>query len=126
VTARSAISGFTIIEIAVVLVIMAGIAALALPNLIRLYDAVTERATLDELVSAARSASVYAYSTGRQLKMVEYLEQQVDLPEGWHVSAQSPILIGANGICRGGRLFIVAPSRSLALNLTPPFCQPEA
>lgn len=121
----SAASGFTIIEITVVLVIMTAIAAIAVPNLTRLYDAFTERKTLDEVLTAVRSASVHAFATGRRLQLADYVKQQVQLPAGWAVSAEKAIVVESNGVCRGGRLFVVAPHRQLSLNLKPPFCQPE-
>lgn len=118
-------AGFTLIEIVVVLAIMAGVGALAMANLTRLYQSVNERATLDELRVAIRSASVHAYATGQQLTLHEYLGQQVGLPEGWHFGADQPIVITANGMCRGGRLFVATPRRSLELQLAPPFCEPQ-
>lgn len=122
---RPAAAGFTLIEITVVLVIMAGIAALALPNLNRLYDSVVERSAYDELIRAVRSASVHAYASRQGFELVAHLRQQQAIPDGWNVNAERPIEVGANGVCRGGRLFIVAPDRSRTLNLQPPFCQPE-
>lgn len=121
----SAVSGFTIIEITVVLVIMTAIAAIAVPNLTRLYDAFTERKTLDEVFTAVRAASVHAFATGERLQLTDYVEQQVQLPAGWAISAEKPIVVESNGVCRGGRLFVVAPHQSLSLSLKPPFCQPE-
>jgi len=114
--------GFTIIEITVVLVIFSVLAAIALPNLNRLYDAYINRVLVDEIIDVAESASIYAYGQGKTIELKRFVEERVELPSGWAFVQNKAITISAIGVCSGGQLQIASPDKLVTLQLTPPFC----
>lgn len=117
--------GFTLLEIMIVLLILGGIAALVIPNFTRFYDTLVYRTTLDELLSAARDASTYAYLSGESLDLVMFIESRVDLKNGWTVYVDNEITVSASGVCEGGVLHIVSPRKTENFELIPPFCTVE-
>ena len=133
--------------------VLAGLAlALALPNLDRLYGA-TARATerdriLDRIAVLGREAAAngQAYVLTNSVSSEDPQDPQeedqpapppdfaaypspdfvvypLDLPQGWQVRVDEPILARATGVCLGGVVTLLhedsAPRR---ITLTPPFC----
>ena len=140
---RRAPRGFTLLELLVVLV-LAGLAlALALPNLDRLYGAAaraTERSRiLDQIAALGREA----FASGRAYALANpaptagtraaqqppaplppgFAPYPLELPEGWQVRVDEPILARATGVCLGGAVTLAhEDSRPERIILAPPFC----
>ncbi|MEP5766265.1 MAG: type II secretion system protein [Halieaceae bacterium] len=125
-------SGFTILELLVVLTLMAAMTGLALPQLARLYDsgqrAFERRELLDAI--AALPYSAYQQQQGFTLTALPGQAQAVplDLPAGWSMKAgaEQGIRYRSNGVCDGGRLQLTRDDQVEEFNLTPPLCSPFA
>ena len=127
-------SGFTLLELVVVLTLVSLMTMMAVPNLQRLYGAAartTERnAILDQLANLGRHALLQrraylivgsgapdamqklspAADPGDQgapdhvLPFEHHEPYRMDLPDGWTLHLPAPILVRANGVCLGGEI----------------------
>lgn len=132
-------TGFTLLEMLVVLVLAGALVALAFPNLKGLYGSVarnTERAhILDQLAALGRDAIAYrlAYFLPDPAREdnglgaawgAEFQPYPLDLPEGWRLRVDAPVHVRANGVCLGGAVTLlhddVPPTR---LTLEAPLCR---
>ena len=154
-------SGFTLLELVVVLALLALVAGLAVPNLERLYAGAvrsTERAyILDQLASLGRRAMQRgrAYvvvgsgdasratageaddpgtprrrATGFALPPAARPDRApdvIDVPEGWEISFDDPLVVRANGVCLGTELTLRHLGEvDVRIRLEPPFCRVAA
>ncbi len=117
-------SGFTLVEVLVVLVIVGLVASLTTPAFPRLYESYVRRQLVDQVSGSISSAAIRSYSTGESIELVPFLERQVELPSGWELRSEAPIIVDSTGVCFGGDLYLVSPQRVHAFHLTPPFCGP--
>ncbi len=143
---RPGTSGFTLLELLFVLLLMAMIAAVAAPNLGRLYTSVqgkTERDTiLDQFAGLGRTAlrhgRTYVVSSGLSSPESGASSEPrtaappdsntdpypIDLPRGWSMELSQPLLIKANGVCLGAGLTLRHEGRvDIRLALEPPYCR---
>ena len=163
--------GFTLLEMVVVLLLLALVAGLAVPNLERLYAAAvrsTERAyILDQFASLGRRAMVRGQAfvvvgsddappadsgrpsgprfnsagpngagagrlRGSGLALApaagpDHAPQVIDLPEGWELSFDEPLVVRANGVCLGAELTLRHRGEvEVRVRLEPPFCRVDA
>ena len=116
-------SGFTLLELLVVMVIMGLVASLTVPAFPRLYDAYVRRQLVDQVSRSIGSAALYSYSTGEPVELVPFIEQRLELPENWQLRSQDPIVIDATGVCFGGDLYLISPEQVQEFHLIPPFCR---
>ena len=108
--------GFTLVEVMVVLALLALLAGLAAPNLLRLYDGferATERARILDQVAGLGERAMLA---GEGLVLLgsdpsddgdvpgrfsHYRRLRADVPQGWWVAVAPPLVVHANGACLG-------------------------
>ena len=127
--------GFTLIEMTVVLVILGMVTALALPNLVNLYQSIERRTSFDAAFSSfnalGRAANqqkggfVLSAPGGR----LEITDQSIALafPENWRVELSGPVRFLSNGACLGGDIRIIEDQELLHhQSLEKPFCRLEA
>jgi len=127
--------GFTLIEMTVVLVILGMVTALAIPNLVNLYQSVERRTSFDAAFSSfnalGRAANqqkggfVLSAPGGR----LEITDQSIALafPENWRVELSGPVRFLSNGACLGGDIRIIEDQELLHhQSLEKPFCRLEA
>lgn len=141
-----AAGGFTLLEMLVVLTVVAAIAAIAAPNMGRLYAVVgakTERnyildqfAGLGPMAMRDRQAYVVLSSAPHESQVsnapqvaadlplgVSAKPFDVDLPEGWSIQLDHPLVISANGVCLGANLALHREGRiESQVTLEPPYC----
>lgn len=139
--------GFTLLEFLVVLLLMALIAAVAAPNLGRLFASIqgkTERDyILDQFAGLGRTAlrrgRAYVVSSDRPSKPQSgtSTERQtvapldhgadpytIDLPTGWSMELSRPLLVKTNGVCLGAGLTLRHEDKvDIHLALEPPYCR---
>mgnify|MGYP000518699110 FL=1 len=127
--------GFTLIEMTVVLVILGMVTALAIPNLVNLYQSVERRTSFDAAFSSfnalGRAANqqkggfVLSAPGGR----LETTDQSIALafPENWRVELGGPVRFLSNGACLGGDIRIIEDQELVhQQSLEQPFCRLEA
>lgn len=137
-------AGFTLIELMVVLALLSLLTLLAAPNLQRLYDSVTLRSErsliLDQFAAIGREAMLRskAYmvlgTTGDLPRAVDAPPQTgefepfpLQLPEGWSVRLDRPLLVRENGVCLGADVTLLHRDETAAsLTLEAPFCRVDA
>ena len=133
-------TGFSLLELLVVLALVSLVGALALPNLMGLYDSAT-RATerdqiLDQLAGIGREAVLkghgYAvYGTASGLPPSDAPNTGVQayplvVPEGWQVELDRPLRVRPNGVCLGATVTLSHPDAApVEVALVPPYCRVE-
>ena len=130
--------GFTLLELLVVLALLALATAIAMPNLERLYAAAT-RATerdyvLDQVAALGRQAvldgrayvafgNAPSVDPSEAARFAEYETYVVDVPEGWRLQFDQPLVVLANGVCLGGALTLSRQGEeTVRVELVPPYC----
>ena len=141
-----ATGGFTLLEMLIVLSLVAIIAAIAAPNMERLYSGIgtkTDREyILDQfadlglkamhdrqayvvLSSAPHESQVLTAPQGATEQSIAVAAKplEVDLPEGWTIRFDQPLLISASGVCLGANLALHREGTIEAqVTLEPPYC----
>ena len=135
-------SGFTLIEVVVVLALIAALMAIAFPQFVRLYararvaferqDLERQLTELPEKVRSAGRPGVLADpatapdapSDAPQPLEGTPMALRLDPPDGWTVSVPNPIRYHFNGVCDGGEVTLALPPLSLRYVLAPPLCRP--
>ena len=162
--APGAQTGFTLLELVVVLALLALVAGLAIPNLERLYAGAvrsTERAyILDQFAGLGRRAmqrgrafvvvgsgdasrpaageaddpgparrrpAGFALPPAARADRADRAANGIDVPDGWEVSFDEPLVVRANGVCLGAELTLRhLGAVDVRVRLEPPFCRVAA
>ena len=118
--------------------------AIAMPNLERLYVSATRASERDYVLDQVAALGREAMLNGRAyvvfgnapppgpdeaIRYADYETYPVDVPEGWRLQLERPLVVLANGVCLGGALALsherdeAAPVR---VELAPPYCRVDA
>ena len=131
--------GYTLLEIMVVLALLGLATAIAMPNLERLYVAATRASeqdrVLDQIAALGREAAlrgrgyvvfgnVAPPAPVEAARYADYETYVVDVPEGWRLELDSPLVALANGVCLGGALTLSHEEvAAVRVELAPPYCR---
>lgn len=132
-------AGFTLLELTVVLALLGLLTALAVPNLQRLFASVStsteRRHILDQFEALGREALANgrAYVVFSEVpdadtaaSYADFEFRPIDLPDAWRFRLDRPLLVRANGFCRGGELTLIHEDAPvLRATLAPPYCRVE-
>lgn len=146
-SSAQAAGGFTLIEMLFVLFLVATITALVAPNTERLYASIAGKTDreyiLDQFAGLGRMAlrhgQAYVVSppgtNGPEAEassaapaapplLADAKPYVIDLPEGWTIDLDRPLVVGANGVCFGATLTLRHEGRIEArLALEAPYCR---
>lgn len=139
---RSRRGGFTLLELLIVLALLGLATAVAFPNLERLYVAATRTSerdhVLDQVAALGREAmlrgrayvvfgNARAPGADEAARYAEYETYVVDVPDGWRLELDRPLVVRANGVCLGGALTLSHPEEeAVRVELAPPYCRVDA
>jgi len=146
---RMALAGFTLLELLIVLAIMAGLVAIAVPQFSQLYNRVRasfDRADLEQqllqlpqlvrqrgrsgvLLDPNQPSAPGDAAAGIEPEGSGGFDQweplRVDLPAGWAMRVPKPVFYRFTGACSGGEVDFLLPPALLRYKLTPPLCRPQ-
>ena len=144
---RLLVLGYTLIELLVVLLIFSLLAGLVVPRLKTMYDSLQIAYEREEVLAQLGSLNYLAFQNSREFKLTSYPQltdeeeeesesanvtdkllttlPQLELPAGWQVQAEIPILFRASGACSGGSVELIYQEQRFRVQLLPPFCQPQ-
>lgn len=130
-------AGYTLLELMVVLVVVGLLVAVTFPNLERLYASVVRSTEQDRILDQFATLGRQAVLSGRDYvvlgtadvaskatALADYEPYPLDLPDGWRVRLDKPLLVRANGVCLGGEVTLLhADSPPLTILLRAPYCR---
>ena len=136
---RRSAGGFSLFELMIVLALFGLLAAVALPNLQNIYDSITlatqRDRLLDQFSALGREAvlrgrdQVVLGTVGESAQMEDEDAQELgdryalNVPEGWDVQLDQPLIVRANGVCLGAEVVLLhGGGVDRRLLLRAPFC----
>ena len=141
-----AAGGFTLLEMLIVLSLVAIIAAIAAPNMERLYAGIGVKTERDYILDQFANLGLMALRDGQTYVVLSSVPNdaqvatapqgaadqsigfnakplEVDLPEGWTIHLDQPLLIRASGVCLGANLALHREGTIEAqVAFEPPYC----
>lgn len=124
--------GFTLLEILVVLLIAGLLASIALPGMRQMVAGIGLAGERKALMGQLEDLGYKAYAEGRPITLKDLPDPaaspgaraEIEVPQGWRLQVEKPILYAVNGACGGGKIAIIAPDkRSEQYLLKPPLCR---
>lgn len=117
-------NGFTLVEVLVVLILLGLTSALVLPKFPAIYDRFKSRAEQDAFFQGLGVLPLKAYTQQQTISLTqESASQLLEVPSGWTLLIEKPIVYKPNGVCLGGSLSYKAKGISVPIKLTPPYCE---
>lgn len=105
---RSRPTGFTLLELLVVLALIALVSAVAVPASVQMLQAARDRALQRELQLVLSGLPLEAFRSGAALELQASALQArfQDWPAGWSFELERPLAYSAQGVARGGRVIL--------------------
>ncbi len=126
-TKMTPVTGFTLLELLVVLIILGFTSSFVTPNLWHSYAKSQQRSVLQQFALALDKYRLQAYHTGKPITLVRQktntedttLVQLPELPSGWRIETSSPLIVLPTGVTNGAQYKIKSPDRYWQLTITP-------
>ncbi|HZW26119.1 MAG TPA: type II secretion system protein [Gallionella sp.] len=121
--------GFTLIELLVVIFLVGLLTAVVLPSMERMARGAQFKTDRDEIIGRLGELSYEAFLSGKPIVLASSssavrASYPIELPEGWALRVNKPIVFAFNGICSGGELTLVTPDNSIErYDLVAPACE---
>lgn len=127
-------TGFTLLEMVVVLAIMALVAGVAGVRMFSLINSWRERTQLETIEQQIVRLPMLARQRGTAIVLpppaassatapADIDAPALTLPKGWVVHFDRPLRIRASGLCEGARIELEHGDRRYPRVVSPPFCQ---
>jgi len=124
--------GFTLIELVVVLVVVGLMVGFVLPRTASWIDRLwvssqqqrVEDALAEMAAKARRSGQTISLASSQNATKPEDAAA-IELPPGWALVVDPPIVFRSNGLCTGGTVRLTFPGGESAYRLVAPFCRPQ-
>lgn len=100
-------AGFSLLELLVVLALVSIMVALVAPRLAGTVQAIASSGERAEVGRQIERLPLLARASGRPFRFeseAPLAAEGIAFPEGWRVSASSPLAVAANGVCRPAQL----------------------
>jgi len=111
-------------EMLVVMVIMALALSIVLPRLDVLAESFGAAAERETVIEAVASLGLVARSQGRRIRFTGQPELLPgEMPEGWRVVTEQPVVFHSSGACDGGTVRVIGRNREFLYRLDPPRCR---
>ena len=121
---QRAITGFTLLEMMVVMAIIALAMGIVLPRLATMADSFGAASERETVIESVASLGLLARARGRALRFTGQSELLPgEMPEGWRVVPDQPITFHASGACDGGQVRVIGREREFLYRLDPPRCR---
>lgn len=122
--------GFTLLEVVVALSIVALATALVAPASFRMIASWQEASDVHAVLTRVATLPMAARHAGRSLQLdqnssKEQLQQWLELPEGWSLRFNQPLVVHASGACEAAEVELTTPRQVIPLQIHSPFCLPE-
>lgn len=122
---RNASTGYSIFEVMAVLLLMALLAGVAIPRLTTMHRAFKWSHERDEVIQCIERLGFIAFNERRRLVLKSYPSEvpadfPLELPDGWTLKADPPVIYNAKGVCLGGQLQLKHNNRVVFLRAKPP------
>jgi prepilin-type N-terminal cleavage/methylation domain-containing protein len=140
-------SGYTLVEILVVLAIAGMLVGVALPRLFKFYDSVEYANQRSSLLEQIEGLGYRAYTTGKGMTLASTVDEvkaanaadaaksgtgSKDIPDvpvllmpaNWRITLAKPVQYSLTGLCSGGQFTLAAPDgRKESFQLVAPLCR---
>lgn len=115
--------GFTLLELLVVITLIGLIAGIVAPRFINLGDKLSLKNQRLEVRQKVNGMPLLALRRGTALR-IDAKGAPLALPEGWRVTAITPVIYQSNGSCLGGEIEVwQGDHRQASIVLPAPLCQ---
>ena len=119
-------SGYTLLELVVVMAILAMGTALAAPTAYRMIRSWQESTEIDDVFLQLERLPILVRADGAPLTVkASGGIPLVQLPDNWSLRMTEPIRVLPNGFCSDARGVLATPSQSIYFRIQSPFCQVE-
>lgn len=125
-SACAAGTGFTLLELLIVLALIGVTAAVVMPGLARTYDAIVGSGERADVARALEGLPFAAIAAGQPLHLEPSdpgaLAMRLQLPEGWTARLLEPLHVERTGYCHPSRVAVSGRETTETWRLTAPAC----
>lgn len=122
-------TGFTLLEMIVVLAILGLATAMVAPSMMRGIDSWRRQSVIDSLLDQIRGLPGEARATGKPIEISKASlaseAPPLRVPEDWTVGATTAWRVNGNGVCEGGTVAIGNAYGTRTIRVAGPFCDPS-
>lgn len=121
------VRGFTLLEMVVVLALLALATAMAAPSSYRMIRAWRDAAAVDDALRQIALLPATVRNHGAMLQVPvddsKPLARIVNLPAGWALRLDAPLLVRANGACNDSAATLDTGHQRIRFKIEAPFCR---